>query len=172
MKDFIKVVNQSIRLSSALALEQEVNGVSQQTKDGSVVLFPGLMIQNLPAKSKYWLGKLSKTLLKEKAADEECRNDLIKKYGEEQEDKSILVPPMIKDKKGEMIENPNFKAFFKEFNDLRKQVIEIKIPKFDLDDLFCFETKYHYQTAGDLLIQDDDPDFKYEDLEYFEEKVE
>lgn len=184
----VKIVEQKIRLSSAIALNIEVNGLYREDKEGRPIFrFVGLTEQRLSAATKYWLNKLGKSLEKEQKHYDELRKELIKKYGEELEDpktkeKYFSIEPKIKDpdfkpksKKGEveeeapLIDNPNVKLFKKEEQDLLKQIIAVKIPKFDIDELFCFQTEQNYSNAYHFLVQEDDENFEYNDLEYAEE---
>lgn len=189
------IVDQKIRLSSILALEIEVNGFIRQDEQGRPISrFTGLISQKLNATTKYWLNKLSKKLEKEKEGFEKVRKDLIQnKYGVEADDektgKYFHVPEKVKDpnfippknKKGEkpfdseknwpMVDNPEWKAYKKEINELSRQLIEIKMPKFDINELFNFQTEQNYSSAYHFLVQEEEG-FIYEDLEYPDEEVE
>lgn len=185
----VKIVNQEIRLSSILALEIEVNGFNKTDSQGRPIYsIQGIINQKMDAKTKYWLGKLSNKLLKERKQYDELRNDLIKKYGGETKDadgnETYSIPEKIQDpeyvapkrKRGEkpepvpMIINPNMELFRNEQLELLRQTVKIDLPKFDIEELFSFQTEFSYVNAGELLVQDDDPNFVYQDLEFEEEE--
>jgi hypothetical protein len=79
----------TLSLNDALALEAELNGVTnQQTQD---VLFKGLLSEKMSLKTKYWLTKLSDKLVSEKKTIDTLREELIKKHGKEGENGTISI---------------------------------------------------------------------------------
>jgi hypothetical protein len=79
----------TLSLNEALALEAELNGVTnQQTQD---VLFKGLLSEKMSLKTKYWLTKLSDKLVSEKKTIDTLREELIKKHGKEGENGTISI---------------------------------------------------------------------------------
>lgn len=112
-----------------------------------------MMQIDLPAKTAYWIARNADSFQKEQKIFNKVRDEKIKKYGEEDENKQVFLKPFIekKDENGEivteeidkrddkgniiegekdqrpvMIENPNFPLFQKEITDLLEQEVEIK----------------------------------------------
>jgi hypothetical protein len=187
----VKIVEQKIRLSSILALEIEVNGISRQDENGTVLFsIPGILSQKMSAATKYWLTKLGTFLSKERKNYEDIRAKLIEKYGEEKTDPKSgnkfysveqkvkdpdFVPPVEGDKDFDLfdaeahwpiIDNVKLKQFREEEQELLKQLVDVKLPKFDIQELFAFETEYSYTVSCELLVQEDDENFQYSDIDY------
>ena len=161
----------TLKLMEFYGLEGELNGVmNQQTGEK---LFSGLLQEKLPLITKYWLTDLGKKVAAEKAAVEELKNDLIKKYGKEDENGGIAIPMVIdeldadgnpvKDTDAEGKEvtrkvlNPNFQAFEKEFNELLQQEKEIEYKAINLEDFANLETSENYPVFFKLIKADDTP---------------
>jgi hypothetical protein len=103
----------------------------------------------------------------EKAAVEELKNDLIKKYGKEDEKGGISIPMVIEeldsegqpmkdvDKDGnwftKKVINPDFQLFEKEFNDLLQTEKELEYKAFTLEDFEKVETSENYGTFFKLI---------------------
>lgn len=79
----------TLSLNDTLALEAELNGVTDQKTQE--VLFKGLLSEKMSLKTKYWLTKLAEKLSSEKKTIDTLREELIKKYGTESEDGMISI---------------------------------------------------------------------------------
>jgi hypothetical protein len=79
----------TLSLNDTLALEAELNGVTDQKTQE--VLFKGLLSEKMSLKTKYWLTKLAEKLSSEKNTIDTLREELIKKYGTEGEDGMISI---------------------------------------------------------------------------------
>ena len=79
----------TLSLNDTLALEAELNGVTDQKTQE--VLFKGLLSEKMSLKTKYWLTKLAEKLSSEKKTIDTLREELIKKYGTEGEDGMISI---------------------------------------------------------------------------------
>ena len=115
--------------------------MAEMTVQEAVIAFDAISALaqlNMPAKTAYWIARNAKELQKESKLFTETRDELIKKYGEENEQKQIFVNPMIdkkntegvveKDKDGNpiKIENPNYLAFQNEINEVLEQNISVR----------------------------------------------
>jgi hypothetical protein len=118
-------------------LESEINGFVNQ--DGKTI-YQGFIKQNLSILLKYELTELSEVLAKEKKVVESLRDDLIKKYGEEDGKGGIMVK-MFNEKfneDGEIINrtvNENYIKFDDEYGVLLNNEKEIEYPEITKEDL-------------------------------------
>lgn len=138
-----------LSLNEALSLEFELNGaVNQQTKE---VIFNGLLSERMSLKTKYWLTKLSDKLTSEKKTIEGLRDDLIKKYGKEEEGQVSITPFLDKESK-EL--NPDFTKFSQEMNELLLEEKEFDYNPIPLDDLAEISTEGKYNLIFKLVKED------------------
>lgn len=162
----------TLKLFEFYGLDAELNGaVNQQTGEK---LSSGLLQEKLSLVTKYWLTDLAKKVSAEKAALEELKNDLIKKYGKADERGGISIPMVIDelDQDGNKIPadvdadgkpsyrkilNPDFQAFEKDFNDLLQAEKDIEYKKLKLEDFEKVETSDNYNTFFKLLSVEDNP---------------
>lgn len=120
-----------LQLGEIIALEAEINGVvNQQT--GEVAL-KGLLSENISLIIKYRLSKLAESLLADKKTLDGLREQLIKKYGEEDGKGNMEVVPFLDEAK--TVQNPKFVSFANEYNALLAEEKEIELPSVTLDDL-------------------------------------
>ena len=155
----------SLKLYEFYNLEAELSGMTNQQTGEKVS--SGLLQEKLSLVTKYWLTDLAKKVSAEKASVEELKNDLIKKYGKEDERGSISIPMVIdetdaegnpvKDTDSEGNEvtrkklNPDFQQFEKEFNELLQTEKELEYTAFKLDDFEKVETAENYVTFFKLI---------------------
>lgn len=147
----------TLSLAEIQELEAELNG-SRNQRTGEVIL-TGLLNQKLPIRTKYWLTRLGETLVSEKKTIESLRDELVKKFGNETEDKSgWTIPLRIED--GDkinpdgtkaLVPNPAFTAFNKEYAELLDTTKEIEYPTFHFDDIASLETSDNYAVFFKLL---------------------
>ena len=83
----------SLKLFEFYNLDAELNGLTNQQTGEKIA--SGLIQEKLSLVTKYWLTELGKKVAAEKAAVEELKNDLIKKYGKEDEKGGISIPMVI-----------------------------------------------------------------------------
>lgn len=165
----------TLKLYDFLNLEAELNGViDARTQERTR---KGLLQQALPMGTKYWLSKLAKAVAEEKTIIDGLKDELIKKYGTEKEDGSIMVelgipeldkkgnPVMIKVKaedgsekeQARMVINPQYLAFEKDFNEVLQQEKELEYRGFSIEDLTTqdkpngIETDESYDTFFKLV---------------------
>ena len=148
---------QLFKLSDLLQLEVELLGITNN--ETNEVIFTGLLNQELTMSTKYWLSELVEVVQKEKKAINALREELIKKYGEE-DDKGVLgIPYYIAsdevdaDGNPVMITNPKAIAFQNEYNELISQEKTIRVPKFELDTLKDIKSKETYPLVMKHLIE-------------------
>ena len=156
----------TLKLYEFYNLEAELNGITnQQTGEKTA---SGLLQEKLPLVTKYWLTDLGKKVTAEKAAVEELKNDLIKKYGKEDDNGGISIPMAIDevdadgavvytepDAEGKTspkkILNPDFQLFEKEFNELLQTEKELEYKAITLADFANVETSENYGTFFKLI---------------------
>jgi hypothetical protein len=139
-----------LSLNDVLLLEFELNGeVNQETKQ---VIFNGLLAEKMSLKTKYWLTKLSDKLLSEKKTILGLRDELIKKYGKEEEEGSFWVRPFL-DKESKEV-NPDFELYSKEMNELLLEEKEFEYNPIPLDDLGEISTEGRYNLVFKLVKED------------------
>jgi hypothetical protein len=156
----------TLKLFEFYNLDAELNGaVNQQT---GAKISSGLLQEKLPLVTKYWLSDLGKKVAAEKAAIEELKNDLIKKYGKADDKGGFTIPMIIDelDEKGEIVKsinedgsevskkmlNPDFQSFEKEFNELLQTEKDLEYKGFKLTDFEKVETSENYETFFRMVI--------------------
>lgn len=155
----------SLKLFEFYNLDAELNGLTNQQTGEKIA--SGLIQEKLSLVTKYWLTELGKKVAAEKAAVEELKNDLIKKYGKEDEKGGISIPMVIDelDSDGQPIKdldkdgnwftkkviNPEFQSFELEFNNLLQTEKELEYKAFTLEDFEKVETSENYGTFFKLI---------------------
>ena len=128
----------TLKLGDVLQLESEINGYVNP-QDGTEV-YKGFTKQNLSIILKYELKELGEVLKGERTKVESLRDELILKYGEQDENGGTLVKMYneTKDDEGNVISrmvNPSYIEFDKEYGTLLDQEKEIEYPEITKDDL-------------------------------------
>jgi hypothetical protein len=149
----------TLKLSEFYQLEAELNGVSnQQTGE---VLAKGLLSEKIKLTTKYWLHDLNKKVATEKESVEKLKEELIKKYGEE-ENGAISIPlyinEVVDDETKEVVSrevNPNFVKFQNDFNALLSEERELEYKGFKLEEFESVETDGVYNTFFKLVKIDE-----------------
>ena len=155
----------SLKLFEFYNLDAELNGLTNQQTGEKIA--SGLIQEKLSLVTKYWLTELGKKVAAEKAAVEELKNDLIKKYGKEDDKGGISIPMVIDelDSDGQPIKdldkdgnwftkkviNPEFQSFELEFNNLLQTEKELEYKAFTLEDFEKVETSENYGTFFKLI---------------------
>lgn len=159
----------TLKLFEFYGLDADLNGIVSQTTGEKVS--SGLLQEKLPLTTKYWLTSLGKTVAAEKAAVEELKNELIKKFGKADDNGNISIPMMVDETdaegnpvmepnaEGTMIIrrklNPDFQQFEQEFNELLQTEKELEYKPFKLSDFEKVETSENYTTFFQLVQADD-----------------
>jgi hypothetical protein len=155
----------SLKLFEFYNLDAELNGLTNQQTGEKIA--SGLIQEKLSLVTKYWLTELGKKVAAEKAAVEELKNDLIKKYGKEDDKGGISIPMVIDeldedgqpkkdlDKDGnwftKKVINPEFQSFETEFNNLLQTEKDLEYKAFTLEDFEKVETSENYSTFFKLI---------------------
>lgn len=160
----------SLKLYEFYNLDAELNGITNQGTGEKVS--SGLIQEKLSLTTKYWLTSLGKSVAAEKAAVEELKNDLIKKYGKADENGNISIPMIVDevDADGNPVKvtsedgtettkkklNPDFQQFEKEFNELLQTEKDLEYKPFKLEDFERVETSENYVTFFKLIKSEDE----------------
>lgn len=128
----------TLKLGEVLQLESEINGFTNQ-ETGKVV-YQGFIKQNLSILLKYELTELSETLSKERKTIDGLRDELIKKYGEEDGKGGIMVKMFneVTDEEGNVTSrtfNEKYMKFDEEYSTLLNNEKEIEYPSITKEDL-------------------------------------
>ena len=150
----------TLKLSEVLNLEAELAGIANQQTGEQLV--QGLLGLELDFVLKYHLTKIHTQVLEEKKQVEKFREELIKKFGEEDKDGNFSVPYVInivKDDKGNAVSadpNPKFEEFSKEFEKFLQETTEIKVKELSVEDFVGIKLKTAPAVLFSLLedIQD------------------
>jgi hypothetical protein len=128
----------TLRLGDILQLENEINGfINPET---GKQLYEGFIKQKLSIILKYELTELSELLTKERKKVEGLRDELIKKYGEDDGKGGVFVKMFdeTKDEEGNVISskiNENYLKFDAEYGTLLSTEKEIEYPEITKEDL-------------------------------------
>ena len=145
----------TLKLSEFYQLEAELNGVvNQQTGE---TLAKGLLSEKIKLTTKYWLQDLNKKVAAEKESVEKLKEELIKKYGKE-ENGAISIPlyinEVIDDETKEVTSrevNPDFIKFQNDFNALLQEERDLEYRAFKLEEFEGVETEGVYNTFFKLV---------------------
>jgi hypothetical protein len=149
----------TLKLSEFYQLDAELNGVINQSTGEK--LSNGLLSEKVKLTTKYWLTDLSKKTIVEKEAIELVKNDLIKKYGETDEQGNISIPfytNVVKDEEDNTVSqelNPKMVEFQTEFNSLLDETREIEHKGFKLEELESIESADNYPIFFKLIKVDE-----------------
>lgn len=148
----------SIKLFELLNLEAELAGATNNQTGEKII--EGLLNQKLSVITKYHLNILLSNLTAEKKTIDALRDELIKKYGTEDENGNIGISMVIEtgevNDKGEPIKdlNPAYIEFNDEYGGLLNQEKEIQVPTLKLSELEKIETKDNYNLVFKYLIEE------------------
>jgi len=145
----------TLKLYEFYNLEAELNGVTNpQTGE---VTSKGLVAEKIKMTTKYWLNDLAKKVVAEKEACEALKQELIKKFGEADDQGNISIPMYINvvtNEEGQVVSrdiNPNFAEFQNEFNAVLNEDKELEHKAFSLEELENVESEGKYTTFFKLI---------------------
>lgn len=145
----------TLKLHEIYSLHGELNGlVNNQTGE---VVSKGLLSEKLKLSTKYWITELAKTINKEREIVDKVKEELIKKYGETDENGGVFIPRFIntvKNEEGKIISgdiNPKIIEFEKEFDKFLQEEKTIEYKEFKLSDFDGIETEGIYTTFFKLV---------------------
>jgi len=145
----------TLKLHEFYALEAELNGVSN-TQTGEVIL-KGLLQEKLKLVTKYWINDLVKKVAEVKQDCEKLKEDILKKYGTQDDQGNYTIQMYInpvKNETGQIISgdpNPVFLEFQNEFNALLQETRELEYKAFSIDILEKIESDANYPIFFSLL---------------------
>lgn len=153
-----------IKLETILKLEGELNGLSQKNNQTGEVkmLSKGFLNEKLSLASKYRLLELNNQITEIKKTVDSLYEELVKKYGEEDKETNNITIPFfikgteIKDADGNITggdENPNFKSFQEEYNQLLQEEKEITYMPIPMSVIEKIETEEVYDFILQNLIE-------------------
>jgi hypothetical protein len=145
----------TLKLQEYYQLNSELNGfVNQQTGE---TISKGLLAERVKLTTKYWLADLAKKITAEKESIDKLREELVKKYGVE-ENGSVSIPvyinEVIDDETKEVVSrevNPDFISFQNDFNALLQEERELEYHPFNLEEFENVETDGVYVTFFKLI---------------------
>lgn len=145
----------TLKLYEIYSLHAEINGlVNQQTGE---VISKGLLNEKLKLSSKYWINELAKKIAEEREPIEKLKEEMIKKYGEEDEKGGIGIPRfinLVKNNEGQIVSsdiNPKFVEFEKEFTTLLQEEKSLEHKEFKLSEFENIETERAYPVFFKLV---------------------
>jgi len=144
-----------LKLADVLNLEAEINGFTNPQTNEKII--NGLLNEKLSLVAKYWLNDLSKKANEIKVDVDKLRDELIKKYGEDDGNGGILVKMYdeVKDEQGNVVVktiNENYIKFDEEYGTLLNNDKEMEHPEITKEDLkMAGKTKDKYKILFKLI---------------------
>lgn len=140
----------TLSLNDALILEAELNGaVNPQTQE---VEFKGLLVEKMSLKTKYWLTKLSNKLAAEKKIIDGLKEEIIKKYGTEQENGMISIVAFEDAERTKATEA--YVSYLSEMNVLLAEEKEFEYNPISLEDLGDASSEGRFNIIFKLIKED------------------
>lgn len=145
----------TLKLQDFYNLEVELNGLINQ--ETGQIISKALLSEKIKLTTKYWLNDLVKKIIAEKESVENLRQDLVKKYGDDDGNGGISVPKyinIVRNEEGQIISrdiNPKFEQFQKEFNNLLEEERELEYKPFKLEEFDNVESEGVYNTFFKLV---------------------
>ncbi len=149
----------TLKLFEFYNLEIELAGASNQ--ETGEVISKGILNEKIKLTTKYWLTDLLKKVSEEKQSIEKLKEELVKKYGETNEEGNIFIPmytDIVKDEEGKIVSNkinPKFVEFQNEFNSLLQEERDIEYKSLSLSDFDSIESEGNYPTLFKLIKVDE-----------------
>lgn len=147
-----------LKLFEFYNLDAELNGVVNQ--QSGEVISKGLLSEKIKFTTKYWVTDLANKAKAEKATCETIKEELIKKYGDADDQGNISISAFInveKDEQGNIVSgepNPKFQEFQTEWTSLLNEDKEVEHKEFKLEDFEDVESEGYYQTFFKLIKVD------------------
>ena len=148
----------TLKLVDFYTLETEINGAFNQ--EANQLIIRGLLNENIKLSTKIKVMDLLKKVQLEIETVNTKRNELVEKHGEKQEDGGLFVPAFINvqtNEQGEVIsrdENPKFKEFQQEFQQILQEEKEFEFEPFTNQDLEGAYSNFNYPVFYKLVKLD------------------
>jgi hypothetical protein len=129
----------SLKIYEILALDVDLNGFTDP-QTGKLVS-EGILSKDLKLTVKYWLSDLADKVSKEKEKIAKLREDIIKKFGTQDEKGGVFIPMYINqvlDEEGKVVSadiNPAYDNFQKEYQLLLEERVDLECKEFTLSEL-------------------------------------
>jgi hypothetical protein len=139
-----------LSITEIVGLEAELNGlVNQETNE---VIAKGLFGEKLDLVVKYRLKKLSDALAAEKKIIDDLRQELIKKFGKEEEEGKFSIPMWADEE--QKVEHPDFTEFKKQYDALLLEEKEFEYNPLSLKDIKDIKSDERYDLVFRLIKED------------------
>lgn len=136
-----------LSITEIVGLEAELNGlVNQETNE---VIAKGLFGEKLDLVVKYRLKKLSDALAAEKKIIDDLRQELIKKFGKEEEEGKFTIPMWADEE--QKVEHPDFTEFKKQYDALLLEEKEFEYNPLSLKDIKDIKSDERYDLVFRLI---------------------
>ena len=136
-----------LSITEIVGLEAELNGLVNQ--ENGEVLSKGLFGEKLDLVVKYRLKKLSDALTAEKKIVDDLRQELIKKFGKEEEEGKFSIP-MYEDE-DKKVEHPSWIEFKKQYDALLAEEKEFEYNPLSLKDIKDIKSDERYDLVFRLI---------------------
>lgn len=140
----------TLSLGEIITLEAELNGFVHPETGEKVV--SGLLNTKLNLAKKYWLTKLADKCQAEKKVVDGLREELIKKFGKE-EDGKIFIETFLDEERTQV--NPSYIEFQGEYMTLLNEKKELEYKPISVSDLEAVESEENYAIVFKLIKEDD-----------------
>lgn len=142
-----------LTIGEIYALEAEINGIVDQ-KTGEKT-FKGLLVNPLNMKDRFWLTELLESIAPHKKRVDELKNELILKFGEDEEGvegKSLKMFHDVTQEDGSVVKeiNPKFIEFNNDMNALFSETKTVEHREFNIE-AFDFKTDETYPVFFKIL---------------------
>ena len=129
----------TLKIYEILSLDIELNGFTDP-QSGKMIA-EGILSKDLKLTVKYWLSDLADKVSKEKDKISKLREEIIKKFGTQDEKGGVFIPMYVNqvlDESGKMVSgdaNPAYDNFQKEYQLLLEETVEVEYKELKLSDI-------------------------------------
>jgi hypothetical protein len=139
-----------LSITEIVGLEAELNGLVNQ--ENGEVISKGLFGEKLDLVVKYRLKKLSDALAAEKKIIDDLRQELIKKFGKEEEEGKFSIPMWADEE--QKVEHPDFIEFKKQYDALLVEEKEFEYNPLSVEDIKDIKSDERYDLVFRLIKED------------------
>ena len=139
-----------LSITEIVGLEAELNGlVNQETGE---VISKGLFGEKLDLVTKYRLKKLSDAFTAEKKIVDDLRQELIKKFGKEEDEGKFSIPMWADEE--QTVEHPDFVEFKTQMDALYVEQKEFEYTPLSIEDIEDIKSDSRYDLVFRLIKED------------------
>jgi hypothetical protein len=139
-----------LSITEIVGLEAELNGLVNQ--ENGEVISKGLFGEKLDLVTKYRLKKLSDALTAEKKIVDDLRQELVKKFGKEEEGGRFSIPMWADEE--QKAEHPDFTEFKKQYDALLVEEKEFEYNPLSVEDIKDIKSDQRYDLVFRLIKED------------------